>query len=278
MIKHMESPVILIRGAGELATGVAWTLASAGYRIIMTEVAQPLMVRWPVCFGSAVSDGNWTVEGIQAERVDTLQEIGTVWQNGRVPVLIDPLLEKLADLKVDLRPRILIDAIMAKRNLGTQRSQERLTIGLGPGFTAGVDVDLVVETNRGHNLGRLIYSGPAEPNTGIPGEIGGVFAERVVYSQQSGSIRVKREIGDYVEAGDSLGEIIFEAGSYEVKATISGVLRGLLREGTFIQQQVKIGDIDPRGKREYCWTISEKVRTIGTALLLAVVKWERNKF
>ncbi len=278
MINQLESPVILIRGAGELATGVAWTLASAGYRIIMTEVAQPLMVRWPVCFGSAVSDGIWEVEGIQAERVDNLQEIGPVWENGRVPVLVDPLMEKIGDLPADLRPSILIDAIMAKRNIGTQRNQARLTIGLGPGFTAGEDVDLVVETNRGHNLGRLIYSGPAEPNTGIPGEIGGVSAERVVYSLQSGSIRVKRKIGDYVEAGDSLGEIIIEGGSYEVEATISGVLRGLLREGTFIQERVKIGDIDPRGKREYCWTISEKARTIGTALLLAVVKWERNKF
>lgn len=266
--KKLAGPVVLVRGAGELATGVAWVLARVGYRVILTEVAQPLMVRWPVCFGTAVGEGQWEVEDVKARLVSGQVDFSPIWAAGEIPLIVDPELQRLEEIK----PDILIDAIMAKRNLGTQRGMAALTIGLGPGFNAGHDVDIVIETNRGHNLARLIYSGPAEPNTGVPGEIGGATAERVIYSPKTGVFKAYRKIGEQVTAGDLLGEIE----ETKVTASITGVLRGLLQEGTYIKENVKTGDIDPRGQREYCWTISEKARSIGMAALLAVREWENS--
>lgn len=265
----MNGPVVLIRGAGEQATGVGWVLAKAGLRVVMTEVAEPLMVRWPVCFGTAVSEGRWYVEGVPASRVEDSKECEAAWRAGEIPVLVDPELKGLSWLN----PSVLVDAIMAKRNLGTKRSMAHRTFGLGPGFTAGVDVDVVVETNRGHHLGRLIYDGAAQPNTGIPGEIGGVSRERVIYSPKAGIFRARRAIGDQISAGDCLGEIGDGIQMIKVVSSISGVLRGLLRTETSVNAQVKIGDIDPRGNEEYCWTISEKARAIGGAVLLGVMDY-----
>ena len=264
----MNGPVVLVRGAGEQASGVGWTLAKAGFRVVMTEVAKPLMVRWPVCFGTAVAEGKWQVEGITARCVEAPQACEGVWATGEIPVLIDPDLKELPLLN----PLVLVDAIMAKRNIGTKRGMAPQTIGLGPGFTAGIDVDVVVETNRGHHLGRLIYSGTAQPNTGVPGIIAGFSKERVVYSPMAGLFKAKRAIGEQVLAGDCLGTIDDGVRAEEVFASINGVLRGLLRTDTPVAALVKIGDVDPRGHEEYCWTISEKARAIGAAVLLGIME------
>lgn len=264
----MTGPMVLVRGAGEQATGVGWALAKAGFRVVMTEVAKPLMVRWPVCFGTAVAEGKWQVEGIPACRVDSPEECEVAWKTGEIPVLVDPDLEGLPILN----PSILVDAIMAKRNLGTKRSMAFRTIGLGPGFTAGVDVDVVVETNRGHHLAQLIYSGAAQPNTGIPGEIAGLSRERVIYSPKAGIFEAKWAIGEQVSAGDCLGEINDGIQRAKVFSSINGVLRGLLRTDTPVTAHVKIGDVDPRGYKEYCWTISDKARAIGGAVLLGIME------
>ena len=263
----MNGPVVLVRGAGEQASGVGWVLAKAGFRVVMTEVAKPLMVRWPVCFGTAVWQGRWQVEGAPATSIEDPKECEATWLAGEIPVLVDPELKGLSLLN----PLVLVDAIMAKRNLGTKRNMALRTFGLGPGFSAGSDVDVVVETNRGHHLGRLIYDGAAQPNTGIPGEIGGLSRERVIYSLKAGIFRAKRAIGEQVLAGESLGEIDDGVRSEEVFSSCTGVLRGLLRTDTPIAEHVKIGDVDPRGHEGYCWTITEKARAIGGAVLLGVL-------
>lgn len=264
----MSGPVVLVRGAGEQASGVGWVLAKAGFRVVMTEVAEPLMVRWPVSFGTAVKEGKWLVEGVPARRIEDPKECEAVWEAGEIPVLVDPELKSLSVLN----PLVLVDAIIAKRNLGTTKNMAVKTFGLGPGFTAGVDVDIVVETNRGHHLGRLIYSGKAQPNTGIPGEVAGLTRERVLYSSKAGVFRAKRAIGEQVSAGDCLGEIDDGVQPEEVFAPCTGVLRGLLQTGTPIAKNVKIGDVDPRGDKEYCVTISEKARALGGAVLLGILE------
>ncbi|MHB8074709.1 selenium-dependent molybdenum cofactor biosynthesis protein YqeB [Desulfosporosinus fructosivorans] len=264
----MNGPVVLVRGAGEQASGVGWVLSKAGFRVVMTEVAEPLMVRWPVCFGTAVSEGKWEVEGVTSSRVADFKGCEAAWLAGEIPVLVDPELEGLSLLN----PLILVDAILAKRNLGTKRNMAPLTFGLGPGFTAGEDVNVVVETNRGHHLGRLIYEGAAQPNTGIPGEVAGVSRERVIYSPKAGTFRAKRAIGEQVSVGECLGEIDDAGRPEEVYASCSGVLRGLLRTATPVAEHVKIGDVDPRGQEEYCWTITEKARALGGAVLLGILE------
>lgn len=269
----LAGPVVLIRGAGEIGSGVGWALARVGYRVIMTDVEKPLMVRWPVSFGTALAEGRWAVEGVHARRVLLADECLEVWQKGEVPVLVDPELAQLAELQ----PRVLIDAILAKRNLGTTRNMAPLTMGLGPGFTAGQDVDLVVETNRGHDLGRVIDQGAAEPNTGIPGNTAGYTRERVVYSHSAGVFRSLRPMGDDVLPGDVLGEIQGSQGVETVLAPLAGTLRGLLRTGTPVGAEVKVGDIDPRGQKAYCTTISEKARAVGGGVLLGILAWERTQ-
>lgn len=273
-VKKLTGPVVLIRGAGEQASGVGWALAKAGYRVIMTEAEEPLMVRWPVCFGTAVREEQWTVEELTSRRVSTAEMCQKVWENGEIPVWVDPELKYLSTLN----PDVLVDGIMAKRNIGTHLHMALLTIGLGPGFTAGKDVHLVIETNRGHNLGRIIKEGIAEPNTGVPGNIVGYSWERVIYSPCSGIFRTERKIGEMVAAGDMLGFIEDEKNHAEqVLSPLEGVLRGLLFSNSRVGQRVKIGDIDPRGKAEYSRTISDKARAIGAAVLLAILEWEEQK-
>ncbi len=267
--------IVLIRGAGEQATGVGWALHKAGFQVVMTEIANPLMVRWPVSFGTAIVEGAWQVEGIEALRVEAPDECDSVWKAGKLPVLVDPTLDCLLQLK----PDVLVDAIIAKRNLGTTKEMAPFTVGMGPGFCAGKDVHCVVETNRGHNLGRLITSGCAEPNTGVPGETQGFTRERVLYAPVPGIFEAKCRIGEVVEVGEVLGEIHQGQGreSAPVHATLHGMLRGLLRSGTLIeigQNKVKAGDIDPRIKEEYCWTISDKARMLGASVLLGILEWQ----
>nr|WP_041220044.1 selenium-dependent molybdenum cofactor biosynthesis protein YqeB [Desulfitobacterium dichloroeliminans] len=270
-----DSPIVLIRGAGEQASGVGWALHKAGFRVVMTEIAQPLMVRWPVCFGTAILEGSWEVEGIQGIHLDSPLECPRVWQQGKIPILVDPDLKHLPQI----RPDVLVDAIMAKRNLGTTIDWAPLTIGMGPGFCAGKDVHKVLETMRGHNLGRLLNSGYGEPNTGIPEAVMGYTKERVLYAPVAGIFEAKRRIGEEVRAGDILGLIHQGEQATPVQGNLSGVVRGLLRSGTTIVMdessdvRIKVGDIDPRFIEEYCWTVSDKARTLGTSVLLGIIEW-----
>ncbi len=255
--------VILVRGGGEQATGVAHRLFKAGFKVCLTEIAEPLAVRREVSFCEAVYDGEKTVEGVTARRIGGPEEIQDAWRDGKIPLLVDPENRTLQILK----PRVLIDAILAKRNVGTAMADAPLVIGLGPGFSAGRDVHLVIETNRGHDMGRLIFEGEAEPNTGVPGEIGGFGIERVLRATADGVFHNVRKIGDYVVPGD----VVAEVAGKPVKTVITGVLRGLLREGIQVTEGLKAGDVDPRVKREACFTISDKARALGGTALEAIL-------
>ncbi len=254
---------ILIRGGGEMATGVAHRLARAHFKVCMTEIPQPLAVRREVSFSEAIYDGEKEVEGIIARCVDSLEKIFQEWERKAIPILVDPV----ASIKVALKPDVLIDATLAKRNLGTHLSDAPLVIGLGPGFQAGEDVHMVVETNRGHHLGRLILKGCAEADTRVPGVIGGYASERVLRAPGPGRTLHVRKIGDKVKAG----ETILYVDQTPVKAEIPGVLRGLIREGIQVPQGIKVGDIDPRGIPELCYTISEKARAIAGGVLEGIL-------
>lgn len=264
--KRLSELIILIRGAGEMASGVAHRLYQSHFRICMTEVSHPLAVRREVSFCEAVYDGEKEVEGVRAKLISKPEEIESVWEKGQIPILIDPEAQKTRDF---LKPDVLIDAIMAKKNLGTRIKDAPLVIGLGPGFTAGKDVHIVIETNRGHHLGRMILKGEAEPDTGIPGEVGGYGIERLLRTMKKGVFHPQRSIGEKV----TKGSVVAVVDDYPVIAQLSGVVRGLLREGIEAQKGMKVGDIDPRGKREFCFTISEKARAIGGGVLEAILYW-----
>ncbi|MBI4186311.1 MAG: EF2563 family selenium-dependent molybdenum hydroxylase system protein [Chloroflexi bacterium] len=255
--------VVLIRGAGELASGVAHRLARSHFKVCLTEIPYPQAVRRETSFCEAVYDGEKEVEGVVARLVQSPDEIPAVWQEGKVPLLIDPE----ARVKNVLKPDVLLDAIIAKKNLGTRITDAPLVIGLGPGFQAGKDVHLVVETNRGHNLGRVISEGEAEANTGVPGEIAGVTAERVLHAPKAGKLSTSWRIGDHVEAGEAIGRV---DGS-PVVTLVGGVIRGLLRDGAEVHRGMKMGDVDPRGIEEYCYTVSDKARAIAGGVLEAIL-------
>jgi len=262
----MEELVILIRGAGEMASGVAHRLRQSHFKICMLEIPHPLAVRREVSFCEAVYEGEKAVEGVRAKLISAPKGIQSVWEEGKIPLLVDPDGKKTRNF---LKPHVLIDAIIAKKNLGTQKNDAPLVIGLGPGFTAGKDVHVVIETNRGHNLGRVILRGPAEPDTGIPGDIGGYTVERVLWTMKKGIFHAHKSIGDRVNKGS----VVAVVDDFPVIAKISGVMRGLLREGVEVRKGMKVGDIDPRGKRELCFTISDKARAIAGGVLEAILFW-----
>lgn len=255
--------IVLIRGGGEMASGVAHRLAMCHFKVCMTEIPGPLAVRREVSFCEAVHEGEKTVEGLTAKLVDTFEQIPGVWDRGQIPILVDPE----AKVKEFLKPAVLVDAILAKRNVGTKIADAPLVIGLGPGFYAGKDVHLVVETMRGHNLGRVISEGEAHENTGIPGMIAGFSAERVLRAPADGRLSTVREIGEPVEPGD----VVAFVEGLPVKAEIKGVIRGLLRNGASVWRGVKTGDIDPRGIKEHCYTISDKARAVGGGVLEGIL-------
>lgn len=264
LIKLTER-VIAIKGAGEMASAVAWRLYMANIRnIVMMETETPLAVRREVAFCEAVYTGSKTVEGVEALRASGAEHFHSIWGQGKIVVTVDGEWNTLRNM----RPDVLVDAILAKKNLGTCTDDAPLVIGLGPGFVAGEDVHLVIETQRGHNLGRIITAGAAEPNTGVPGAVEGVAAERVLRSSADGEFRSSFRIGDYVEKGDAVGRI----GDTPVVGRIGGVLRGLIRPGTRVTTGLKIGDIDPRSDVTNCFTISDKARTIAGSVLEAVLR------
>jgi xanthine dehydrogenase accessory factor len=262
--KALKDLVIYIKGGGEMATGVACCLYRANFRrILMLETPSPLAVRRRVAFCETVHEHTVTVEGIQATRVAGDAELLQAWEAGKIAVRVDPA----GDSIHSDQPDVLIDATLAKRNLGLVITDAPLVIALGPGFTAGKDCHVVIETNRGHDLGRLIYHGHAEPNTGNPGEIGGFSSERVLRSPADGLFTSDRRIGDRVRTGEVVGQV----GSAVVSASINGILRGLIRPGAPVTHGLKVGDIDPRGEPAYCDTISEKARALGGAVLVAIL-------
>ena len=272
--------LIIVRGAGDLATGVIYALWMAGYPVVALETAQPTAIRRAVALSEAVYDGMTSVEGMEGVLTDRSEKALQLAGAGKVPVMIDPSGAAIQSLK----PMVVVDAVLAKRNLGTRHDMAPLTIALGPGFTAGsadagADVDVVVETMRGHNLGRLILSGSALPNTGVPGAIAGHAADRVMHTSAAGVFRCVRSIGDSVEKGDELAFVETKEGErVPVQATLRGILRGILRDGTKVPVHMKAADIDPRPEeRQNCFTISDKSRSIGNSVLLAVEAWRSGR-
>lgn len=255
---------VVIRGAGEMATGTAHRLFRAGYRIIMSELPRPLAVRRTVSFAQAVFDGSCVVEGVTAQRAESLAAAQRICRGGSIAVYAGEIRgEELAALD----PLALVDATVAKENLGTDIREAPVVIALGPGFTAGIDVHAVVETQRGHDLGRVLYTGAAQSNTGDPGEICGYTRERVLKSSRAGVFRSHRQIGESILAGQEFGSL----DGNPIAAAISGVIRGLLMSGTWVPAGTKLGDIDPRGRRDYCYTISDKARAIAGGVLEALL-------
>ena len=256
--------MIIVRGGGDMATAVIHRLWRAGFRVLVLETDRPAAIRRQVAVCEAVYDGCATVEGMTAVKIDALSLCSEVWDRGEVPLYVDPQGACIAELA----PAVVVDAIIAKRNLGTNMAMAPLTIALGPGFTAGGDVHAVIETMRGHNLGRIITKGSAQPNTGLPGKIGGYAAERVIHASHAGRIRHIRAIGDAVLAGEAIAVINSADGEHPVSASIPGLIRGLIREGYCVPQGFKIADIDPRREEyENCFTISDKARCIAGSVL-----------
>ena len=263
--KPIHELIIGIKGAGEMATAIAWRLYMANIRqIFMMEKAQPMAVRRMVSFCEAIYGEPQTVENVTAVRRDDPSTIPSAWKSGYIAVGVDPEWS----LVESMRPDVLIDAIVAKKNLGTLLKEASLVMALGPGFRANHDAHLVVETRRGHNLGRIIDSGAAEKNTGIPGDIAGFSHERVLWAPADGLFNSFFAITDRVRSNEVIGEV----GGKEVFAAINGVIRGLIRTGIKVEKGTKLGDIDPREKVEYCDTISDKARTVSGSVLEGILR------
>lgn len=264
---------VVIRGGGDLATGVAEVLYQSGFKILILDIEKPSSIRRSVCFSEAIYDGVTKVENIICKKVENENDIEKCWNEKIIPIMVDEKGEIIKKIK----PDVVVDSIIAKKNLGTTKEMAPITIALGDGFEAGKDVDIVVETMRGHNLGRVITSGRAMKNTGIPGEIKGVSKDRVIYSLANGIFSSVKKIGDTVQKDEIIGYV----GDVEIRGKISGVLRGIIREGYEVTENMKIGDIDPRiEEKNNCFTISDKARSLGGAVLRAIMfrlKEEREK-
>jgi len=262
--------IIIVKGAGDIATGIAHRLHRCGFRLLLTEIEKPTVVRRFASFANAVLEDEAEVEGVRAVKAECIEDIYEIWSNGHIPVLCDSELNILKQIK----PLAIVDAVLAKRNTGTHKGMAPVTIGAGPGFEAGVDVDAAVETNRGHDLGKVIYKGTACADTGIPGNILGYSQERLLRAPVTGITRNTREIGDFVKQGDVVAFVADEP----VKSNIDGVIRGLIADNTHVQKGLKIGDIDPRGIREYCFTISDKSRSVAGGVLEAILTLRKEKY
>ncbi len=258
--KPLTEDIVVVRGAGDIATGVIQKFVRAGMRVVAIETAKPTTVRRTVALSEAVYDGAASVEDLRACLVESADRFEEVWRDGGIPILIDPACEQLRAIA----PDGVIDAILAKRNLGLHSGVAPIVVALGPGFQAPVDAHAVIETMRGHALGRVYFTGGALPNTGIPGVIGGRGAERVLRAPADGVVSHARRIGDRVSAG----EVVFAVGGVEVRAAFDGILRGLIHEGLTVASGLKCGDIDPRSDTD-CNTISDKARSVGGAALEA---------
>ena len=254
---------IWIRGAGDLATGIALRFFRSGFDVIMSDIAVPTTVRRTVAFSPAIYEGEAIVEGISGKFCDNKSEIDSIIESGAIPIIVDPS----GDIMREYKPEVIVDAIIAKTNIGTGINDAKIVIGVGPGFEAGVDCHAVVETKRGHNLGRVIWSGSAYPNTGVPGNIGGYTVERIIRATADGIFKANVSIGDSVKAGD----LVAYCDKTPVYAGIDGLVRGLLQDGVKVKTGMKSGDVDPRAQKDYCFSVSDKARAIGGGVLEAVL-------
>jgi xanthine dehydrogenase accessory factor len=252
-----------VKGAGDLASGTIHRLHRAGFAVMATELPQPLALRRTVAFAEAVYSGSIEIEGLTGVRAESLDDVHAVLARGQAPVLVDPH----GALLRALRPAALIDATLAKHPTGIQLADAQIVLALGPGFEAGVDAHAVIETNRGHHLGRVYLSGSAEPDTGVPGDIAGFTSERLLRAPADGPLIARHAIADIVQAG----EVIATVSRTPMIAQIGGVLRGLVHDGLVVRQGMKVGDIDPRAKREHCFSISDKSRAIAGGVLEALL-------
>ena len=273
-LDHRITRPIVVRGGGDLATGTILMLSCAGYPVIVLESRNPSAIRREAAFSEAVRCGSKTVEGLTCT-YEPSPEAALAGVSPGHPVLLTD--ETCSSLGI-IRPQVLVDAIIAKRNLGTTMKMADLTIGLGPGFEAGKDVHFVIETMRGHNLGRIIREGTALPNTGIPGNVAGYSIERVIHTPAPGILYGLKHIGDLVDQGDVIAEIRSDSGAVPVHASISGVLRGILPDGYCVPQGMKMADIDPRiSERNNCYTVSDKARCIAGSVLQLVSAYDRQR-
>lgn len=256
--------IIVVRGGGDIATGTIHKLHQCGFSAVVLEIKHPSTIRRKVAFSEAMYEGEVTVEGVTCKRIFDISEIDAVLLEGKIPMLEDAG----CDILNHIKPAAVVDCILAKKNLGTKKDMAPITIGLGPGFTAGEDVDAVIETQRGHDLGRIILKGPATKNTGIPGVVGGYGIERVIHSPDTGVIKTISHISDTVKKGQTIAYI----GETKVEASIDGILRGIIKNGYPVVKGLKIADIDPRIEEEKnCFTISDKARCIGGSVLEAIL-------
>lgn len=272
----MRKAVVLIKGGGDLASGVAHVLVNAGVGVMVTELAQPKMVRRKVSFGNVVYEREIVIEGVRGVLCASVKEAFMAVHSGRVAVLIDPT----CSASEFVMPAVLVDAVMAKKNTGTRIYDAPAVIALGPGFEVGRDCHAVIETVRGENMGKVLYSGTAAPPTGKPAEVKGYGTERVLRAPAAGVFQGRAEIGDAVRPGTEVACVRFEidgrpgtagAGSQvEVVARIAGVLRGLLADGVVVEKGQKVGDIDPNGQREDCFRMSDKARAVGRGVIDAI--------
>ncbi len=256
--------LVLIKGAGDLASGVALRLHRSGFDVVMTDIANPTSIRRTVCFSEAIRLGEAMVEDVKAKKANSAKEVFEIIKTGEIPVIAD----ENCECRKELKPDVMVDAIIAKRNINTTINDAPIVVALGPGFTAGVDCHAVIETQRGHNLGRVILSGSAAPNTGIPGIIGGVGADRVLRAPCEGIFEPINKIGDIVCAGDTVATVNGEP----MKTKIDGVLRGILPQGVSVFGGMKSGDVDPRGNVQNCYTVSDKASAIAGGTLEAILR------
>lgn len=257
----------VVRGGGDIATGVIWRLRRAGYRIVVTELASPLTIRRSVAVSSAVTDGEFTVEGMRAELARSPEDVSGIHERGSVPVVVAPTLVDLGD-SVDYDT--VIDARLAKRSLDTSITDAELVVGLGPGFVAGRNCHAVIETNRGHRLGRVIWEGSAEPDTGTPGVIEGRSAERVLRAPIAGMVHWAVRIGERVSEGEPIGSIVHDDQTEMINAPFDGMLRGAILDHSTVQCGTKVADVDPRIDDRAWLEISDKALAIGGGVVEAV--------
>ena len=260
--------LIIVRGGGDLATGTIYKLHQCGFPVLVLEVPSPSAIRRNAAFSEAVYEGTQRVEDVTCCLADSIENAQALLNQGKLTMLVDPKGEAIHQLK----PLAVVDAILAKKNLGTNRGMAPITGALGPGFEAGSDVDAVVETQRGHNLGRVLWQGKAAANTGIPGMIGGYGKERVIYSPAAGIVRNVCHITDTVQKGQTIAVIEADTEEVPVTATLDGLLRGLIRDGYRVPEGFKMADIDPRVEEyDNCFTISDKSRCIAGGVVEAVL-------
>lgn len=265
----MNKNLVIVRGGGDVATGTIQKLNRTGFDVLVLEIERPTCIRRNVAVAQAVFEGETQIEDIKVVKCENIEEILKAFEENKVAVTVDPEGKLIEELK----PICLVDGILAKKNLGTNRDMAPITIALGPGFEAGSDVDIVIETNRGHDLGRLIFKGPASPNTGNPGNINGFTTERILRAPAKGKVHVIKDIGSIVKKG----EVVAEVAGKEVKSGLDGMVRGMINEGLEVYSGMKIGDVDPRVVPRNAKTISDKARLIGGGALEGLLIMKRRK-